>query len=209
MKSNTFTLTIIVVFGLTILASEAAVTNYSGDEVGFNSAIAGLTTCLINFDDLTLGDIIYDQYNPPVRFVTNEGYDITANDTGSGTPVHSGPLCAQLAHDPEGLAFGELQFSQPVWGASLWVLDVRPEGLNISIFDCEDELLTPIFHVESGGLYTYVGVLSDVKEICGVRVETIYEHDGIGFDDVTVVPEPSIICLLSLGGIALLRKRRH
>jgi len=139
------------------MRAEAAIEKYIGEsnEPVFNSMITGLTKEVINFDDLTLGEIIYDQYNPSVRFLTNDGFDIIADSTGWGTPVHSGILCANMAHDPDGLAFGELQFSQPVLGFSLWVLDVRVEGLNILIYDKEDTLLTPIFEADSGGLYTY------------------------------------------------------
>ena len=200
------------------IRTEAAVTDYSGDETGFNSAIAGLGTLLIDFDDLTLGDVIYDQYNPPVRFLTNDGFDITANHTGWGTPAlseypsgSSSGLCAQLPHEDSGgppIVFGDLQFSQPVLGVSLWVLDVRPEGLNISVFDKDDILLSPTLWVGSGGLYTYVGLLCDAKEIGRVRVETIWAYDGIAFDDVTVVPEPTTVSLLVLGGLGLLRKRK-
>ena len=42
----------------------AAVDNYSGDQAGFQSAIAGLSQQTFNFDELSEGDAITDQYLP-------------------------------------------------------------------------------------------------------------------------------------------------
>ena len=44
------------------LTANATITNYSGNEVGFETAISGLSTTLINFENLTQDDIISDQY---------------------------------------------------------------------------------------------------------------------------------------------------
>ena len=119
------------------MRAEATVTNFSGNEAGFNSATSGLPVSVINFDDLNGGDIISNQYNPPVVFSTNQGYNIVAGTDGYGTMPLSGPYCAVLPHDPPDWVFGELSFNKPVWGIQLWVLDVTTldAGLNVTAFD--------------------------------------------------------------------------
>jgi len=186
------------------LTTSATITDYSGDESGFNAAISGLGNTLIDFEDLTVDDIISNQYEPPVQFLTNSGYDITAQPDAWGTAARSG-LCAKLPSDPPGGTFGEFRFSQPVRGVSLWILDVHQGvsgGLDVTVFN-NTGMEIASYWVESDSPYTHVAVLSDMQGIARVRVDTIYTDDGIGFDDVTIAYEP-ITVLAPNGGEELI-----
>ena len=167
---------------LTVCGSLAgAVVNYSGDESGFNAAITGLPKTSIGFEELNIGDVINDQYAPPVIFSAQN--NLLANTNSHGTAARSGNRCADLERSTTNVF--KLLFDKPVWGASFWVLDVEPD-FDVKVYGIGDVLLDS-YSVSQQGLYTFVAVLSDIREI--VRIEVVAGNDGIGFDDVTVVTE--------------------
>ena len=203
---------IIVVVGMLLAFNSfaQAVTNYSGNEEDFNDATAGLSKTLIDFDDLTLNDVISTQYESlNVRFSTYDGHDIIAKESAYGPSARSSPLCAEVWYDDVQQLLKStftIEFLQPVWGVSLYVGDINGyvdmEVLNMS---GQSLLLEP---VNKGGVdWTHVAVLSDLQNIGKVIITAGTTGDGIGLDDVTVIPEPATLLLLSLGAVMLRRKR--
>ncbi len=200
-------------------AAEAAIVNYSGDEAGFQTAIAGLPQQpVIDFEDLTEGEIITNQYLPKsVLFSTIPGYPIVASPNGAGAPPHDGQLCANVDPSPANYSEFTFTFPQPVLGTSLWVLDKNYRySVDVSIFDGDSN---QIGFFSIGGDLGYqveyfLGFLSDSANIARVDFAAVPQpghvdpRDQLGFDTVTVVPEPATLSLLLFGGLVALKRRR-
>ena len=186
----------------------ADVANYSGDQAGFQSAITGMNQQTFDFDELSEGDVIADQYLPWVSFSTRAGANITAENDAYSTPPTSGLRCAEvpLGVQPDPTFF-ELSFpDHPTRGVGLWLLDLQPLDAKAEVFDPDGVSLLS-FSVPTTS-NDYVAVLSDQENIGRMKIWVTAGNpwdDGIGFDDVTiVVPEPSAFVLLGMAALALL-----
>lgn len=216
MRKNVAGLLIMMMWVVYPQVSKATVTVYENDttaETEFDAAVIaqGLSPLdTIDFDELDIGDVIDDLYNPPVKFVTEAGHNILADDNAYNSPPHSEELCAVAWQSQGAYSFFELQFDESVYGASLWILDIYL-NVNVTVFDGNNEILEEINLSRPGAEQTYLGVLSDVKEIARIQIESTYldsgtgYSDGLGFDDVTIVPEPATLLLFGLGGLCLRR----
>jgi len=207
----------VVVLGILFCAhsAEATCTDYSGDPSGFSVATAGMGAGLIGFDDGSVGtgDLISTQYaashNAVFSTTTCEG--IYVKTSAYGPPAYSPPFCAEVYRDQavadEIHSSFTIGFPVPVWGVSLYVLDVNTgKHVDFQVFDdASGELAS--YDVHRQGDYTHLAVLSDSKNVGSIVVTCDLLGDGIGFDDVTVVPEPATLSLLALGGLALIRRR--
>ena len=196
--------------------ADATCTDYRGNEAGFNAAIAGLSKTLIDFDDgsVSEGHLITSQYaSQNAIFSTLTGEGIFAEREAYGPLAYSPPLCAKVSNlDP---STGEeihssftIDFAEPVWGTSFYVLDINTsQHVDFQVFDDNSQELNS-YDVPRQGDYSYLAVLSDSKNIGSVIVTCDLLGDGIGFDDVTVVPEPATLSLLAVGGLALIRRKK-
>ena len=177
----------------------AAVDNYSGDQAGFQSAIAGLSQQTFNFDELSEGDAITDQYLPWVSFSTRPGANITAETDAYGSYPTSGVRCAKVPLGVEPVAsFFEMHFNdQPAQGVGFWLLDLQPGDAVAEVFDTDGGLLRSIGVPASSN--DYVAILSDEANIERIKIRVtagIPWDDGIGLDDVTTaIPEPAALSL--------------
>ncbi len=172
-------------------AAEATITNYSGDEVGFTAAINSLPTTLIDFEDRDLGDVIHDQYSPPVVFSTTPPQSIVTDDDAHDTSAMD-TRCAEVTilqpDDP--FSHWSFTFAVPVQGVSLWVGDINIGGgqTAIDVFDSEGALLDSFTEGRQDD-WSYMALLSDSNDIG--RIDFLASADGAGdgqgFDNVTIV----------------------
>ncbi|HUW81405.1 MAG TPA: PEP-CTERM sorting domain-containing protein [Phycisphaerae bacterium] len=191
--------------------AEATITWYIGDKPGFDAAVVGLPQCFIDFEDpgLNVGDPITDQY-PCVEF--SSPYGIAASDHGYGPPAID-TLCAAVGYDPVSAPYAAWTFTfpEPVWGTSLWIGDINffPGQTELSVFDAASNLLGSGIVTRQGD-WSFVGLLSDTKDILRIDFQASSGDpgDAQAFDNVTVVPEPATLCLLALGGLAAIRRKR-
>ncbi|MCJ7544224.1 MAG: PEP-CTERM sorting domain-containing protein [Phycisphaerae bacterium] len=197
----------VLCFGWT---ARAAVTRYSQNETGFQEAIASLESTLVDFDSLAQGEVIADQFlSRNAAFSTRAGKVITAETIAAGPSAYSPPLCAAVEYEEGIQSTFTIAFPEPVWGVSLWVLDINfSEFVTFSVLDSASSPLGS-FNEYRHGDYSYLAVLSDSEDIGSIVVTTHSTGDAIGFDDVTVVPEPTTVWLLAFGGLRLIRRRRR
>ena len=205
----------------------AYVTDYSGDEAGFDSAVSSLQldTTFIGFDELPDGTVIHGQYGPLVRFATRDGYSIRADTDAWDTEALSPEICAavdlQTAQQADFFEFW-FESDEPVWGVSFWALDVTTsnQGIDVSVYDDNGTLLTlPSIRVAAGtgspgSPYTHVSVFAET-EIGRILVTPVYLGDGVGFDSITIahgepIPAPgaALLGMVGLGMVAWFKKRR-
>lgn len=207
---DNFVVIVIAIGMMTLSPAMATLTHYSGNEAGFNAAKTGLPTAFIDFDNdgLTVGEIINNQYNPPVSISTPAGRDITVQETCHGPSALSGPYCAVSDMAPHEPVYGTFTMDFPTlaWGVSLFVGDVN-NNITVSVFDVGDQSLGS-YQVSRTGDWTHVAVLSDSRNVARIHVQTQNTGDGIGFDDVTVVvPEPSTLLIFLIGGLTWIRRK--
>ena len=72
-----------------------------------------------------------------------------------------------------------------------------------------DEKLQIVFNIEQGHNFSDIinGLNSGTDLRIGLHIQSV-DTEGVSVSAVNKVPEPITVCLLSLGGLALLRKRR-
>jgi len=198
--------------------AHAAITNYSGDELGFEAAIAGLSWSWVDFEDgrVALGDPIDNQYAAE-NILFSSPFGITANSNGAGTPA-LGTLCADVGRDDD---YSEWAFTlpDPVWGVSFVMLDVNNSGgyTDISVFDPDGNMVGSFTQSKTDtptdpfDAYDYIALVSDSRNIGRIefRAGALDAQDARGFDNVKIVPEPAALALLLFGGTVVSIRRRR
>lgn len=185
---------LLIVLGMTVLSfssnAEATITRYDGNETGWETDSSIYVNTLINFDDLSLGDIINTQYSPIVEFSRRESMNIIAKEDCHGTLARSSPYCAHIEFDPDSYSNFILNFPQPVFGVSFYVGDLDfPRIVNVSVYNSASELLIS-YDISRSGDWTHVALLSDSQDVSQIVVVNSDKTDGNGFDDLTVASAP-------------------
>ncbi len=163
-------------------------------------AMVGVTVLLMTFGIAGVhGQTIDDLFGSwEGTWYVNEQFDQFGNPFG--TPPYTPEPISFLLHDWTGSSYGEVSFSSVV-GGSVLSLAIDPENV----------VTMSVFYEEVGGTADVVGIL-DGDSITGDYDEQAPEPPGYiswrGPFSVSLVPEPTTLSLLLLGGLAALKRRR-
>ncbi len=187
--------------------AEATITNYSGNESAFNTAIVGLPVTSIDFDDLSQGEVIDDQYAPALLVSAPPPLVAWASVDAHGEPA-IGDFCAEVTYGGSGSPYSQWTFTfpTPVRGLSLWIASINPDGghTDISVFDSQGGLLAEFTEFRQDD-WSYIALLSDAYDIARVDFSAGAGEpaDGQGFDSVTIVGQAVGACCFPDGACEL------
>ena len=175
---------------------------------GFASSAGAV---VIDFDNLNFLDIVTTQY-PEAAFSSEFGF-VSQVGTPSGSFGTSPPnfVCSAAAGGgfPKCEHETIIDFTNPVNN-----LTFKSVGADSSGVVAQVDIHTPnlIFTLNIPGLPQLVN-LSLYNDISKIRIHSINDHNGVGWDDFTfeVVPEPgsAVLAVCSAFSIFSLRRRHH
>ncbi|GAB4108068.1 MAG: hypothetical protein Kow00105_13970 [Phycisphaeraceae bacterium] len=166
------------------------------------------TAVTINFDTQNFGDLVTTQY-PEVTFSADPGYETSAMVTTTTTspPVF---ICSR----PVGGGFPAcenetiLDFTNPVYNLTFKSVGTNNSGV-VAKVDVQTTYLNGPVTVNIFKSPNLID-LSSFGTITRIRIHSINDHLGIGWDDFSfdVVPEPGSAGLMILGGFGLITRKK-
>jgi hypothetical protein len=172
-------------------------------------SVAGTANALsITFDEFPVGTVISNQYaSEGVLFlpgdVTQRLPQISWNEAMPNQPI------LRATGEPEYYDYqGDfwMQFTTPVTNVEFlsgyWN---TPQTGVINVYDPGMNLLASLTNRGTGIELISISGLGNIGEI---YYNSISDEYGADIDNLVFTPEPATICLLGLGGLALLKKRR-
>jgi len=177
-------------------------------------AIASATSTVINFDDLTNGTVITNQY-ASATFSSVAGYVnyVTTQPEYMGTPPNflcTGPVGGSIdcAHDTL------VNFTNPVDSLTFQALGIDDVGLvaQVDVYVNDAYASTVDVMGNAEGLSPVLVDLTAYSDVTSIRIYNITDGGGIGWDtfsfnsEVTGTPEPASIAMVGFGLLALARK---
>ncbi len=166
------------------------------------------TAVTINFDTLNFGDPVTTQY-PEVTFSADPGFETSAMVTTTTTspPVF---ICSR----PVGGGFPAcenetiLDFTAPVYNLTFKSVGTNNSGV-VARVDVQTTYLNGPVTVDIFKSPNLID-LSSFGTITRIRIHSINDHLGIGWDDFSfdVVPEPGSAGLMILSGFGLMTRKK-
>ena len=170
--------------------------------VSVSNSAHGVT---IDFDSLERWDVVTTQF-PEASFSTEDGFQITVRtgDLGSSLPNF---ICTDLAGAPDiGPPYGcsneiIISFSNGVSGLSFLAVGGDHVGVAAQV-----DVFSSGSYADSIGIVTdgspFIPDLVDLtafEDVTSIRIHSVIDNAGLGFDDFTFIPEPSASLLFCLG----------
>jgi formylglycine-generating enzyme required for sulfatase activity len=173
--------------------------DYSGDPSGFQLAInnPSLESHLVNFDDLTIGEIVHAQYQDShgMTFEGLGGLSLIADEMATGSIPTSPPLLTRVENVEGILSAFEIHFSPPVTAVSFSLIDQDHDSSMTVISSLDGSETT--FELPTVHGTHFVAAYSAHSEISILRITGTFAPasmvpDGLGFDDVLLTVEGEI-----------------
>jgi len=170
--------------------------------VSVSNSAHGVT---IDFDSLERWDVVTTQF-PEASFSTEDGFQITVRtgDLGSSLPNF---ICTDPAGSPDlGPPYGcsndiIVSFSSSVSGLSFLAIGGDDVGVTaqVNVFSSGSYLDTIGIVTDGTPLIPDLVDLTAFEDVTSIRIHSVIDNAGLGFDDFTFIPEPSASLLFCLG----------
>jgi len=199
---------VMVLVGFVIAAQPAAALIIFNNETDFLNAAGPLS--FEGFEGLTANNA------NSLATITASDFVVTASNTGLG--IFNIPIAGQFA--TEGDQFLDHQSGLNVTTTFTFDLGINSFGFDLIDYgdfgtgqltlvnDVGDNAVVAVAGGGDGNVQ-YFGLISDFVFTEAILTNTI-SGEAFGFDKVSYgIPEPGTVCLLGLGGLALIRRRRR